>query len=99
MNLTTDNIFNTNIVSKEALEIIYKDSCTALKTPTEFTEVYSTIGDVLIPFFFKEELPDPLFIYTSCANNNTKTTQPANKSFWEKVKEIAKNFKEPMEYS
>lgn len=84
---------------KEALEIIGKDSCTALKTPDYFKDIYDHIGDVLIPFFFKEELPDPLFIYTSCANNNTKTSQSSNKSFWEKVKEIAKNFKEPMEYS
>ena len=84
---------------KEALEIIYKDSCTALKTPTEFTEVYSTIGDVLIPFFFKEELPDPLYIYTTGAQqaNNFKNT--GGEDFWERVKQSSKNNKEPIEYN
>lgn len=47
----------------EALGVLAKDCCTTLKAPKSFSDRFATIGDVLIPFFFKEEYPDPLFIY------------------------------------
>lgn len=47
----------------EALGVLTKDCCTTLKAPKSFSDRFATIGDVLIPFFFKEEYPDPLFIY------------------------------------
>lgn len=63
---------------QEALKIIYQDCCTTLKTPDKFSDVYQKIGDVLIPFFFKEEYPDPSFLYTSICSNlkNPKTDNP-----------------------
>jgi hypothetical protein len=36
-----------------------------LKAPKDFTDEYMNIGNVLIPFFFKEELPDLHFLYPS----------------------------------
>lgn len=57
---------------KEAIDIIFQDCCTSLKTPSRFTEIYQNIGDVLIPFFFKEEYPDPCFFYTSVCSNTLK---------------------------
>jgi hypothetical protein len=95
---------------KEALDIICQDSCTALKTPKEFDEIYDSIGDVLIPFFFKEELPDPLFIYTTGAKNDSnKTTQEEttledfkndpSEALKNAAKNIKENMKEPVEYS
>lgn len=53
----------------EALQEIYKDACTTLKTPEHFSNVYEQIGDVLIPFFFKEEYPDPCFFYTNTCSD------------------------------
>lgn len=47
----------------EALGVLTKDCCTTLKAPKSFSDRFATIGDVLIPFFFKEEYPDPMFIY------------------------------------
>lgn len=47
----------------EALKILIQDCCTTLKAPKSFSDRFATIGDVLIPFFFKEEYPDPMFIY------------------------------------
>lgn len=99
-----------NASIKEALDIICQDSCTALKTPKEFNEIYDSIGDVLIPFFFKEELPDPLFIYTTGAKDNSnKPTQKETtlddfkNNFSEALKNAAnnimENMKEPVEYS
>lgn len=49
----------------QALQILLKDCCTALKAPKDFTDEYMNIGNVLIPFFFKEELPDLHFLYPS----------------------------------
>ena len=90
-----------NSTIMEALEIISRDSCTALKTPEYFNTIYDGIGDVLIPFFFKEELPDPMFVYTSCVQQESKESGENSKptNFWDQVKQITKNFKEPLEYN
>ena len=59
---------------KQALDVIFQDCCTSLKTPERFKNEYQTIGDVLIPFFFKEEYPDPSFLYTSLNPTHAKLT-------------------------
>lgn len=58
-----------NASIKEALDILLQDCCTSLKTPAGFKERYMNIGDVLIPFFFKEEYPDPQLLYSSIWTN------------------------------
>lgn len=40
-----------------------KDCCTTLKTPASFSNNNQIIGDVLIPFFFKEEYGDVWGLY------------------------------------
>ncbi len=47
----------------EAMQVLIRDCCTTLKAPKSFTDEFMSIGDVLIPFFFKEQYPDPFFIY------------------------------------
>lgn len=42
---------------------LLKDCCTTIKTPLEFSQTNSTIGDVLLPFFFKEEYSDKSGMY------------------------------------
>lgn len=60
----------------QALDVLLRDCCTTLKTPASFKERYMNIGDVLIPFFFKEEYPDPQFLYTSMwSNEEPSSTQ------------------------
>jgi hypothetical protein len=56
--------------------VIYKDCCTTLNTPQAFENVYAMIGDVLIPFFFKEEYPDPCFLYTSLCSDVLEASDP-----------------------
>lgn len=58
---------------QEALQEIYKDACTTLSTPEKFSNVYEMIGNVLIPFFFKEEYPDPCFLYTNTCSDVTES--------------------------
>lgn len=60
----------------EALQEIHKDACVGLKTPEGFHNVYEMIGDVLIPFFFKEEYPDPCFVYTSGCSDVINALEP-----------------------
>ena len=54
---------NRNATIYEAFEILTKDCCTSLKVPKKFAEGYESIGDVLMPFYFKEEYPDEKGIY------------------------------------
>lgn len=54
----------------EALNIIYKDACTTMFAPSRFKSQYQDIGNVLIPFFFKEEYPDRFFLYPSLWKNS-----------------------------
>ena len=49
----------------EAMQILLQDACTSLKSPESFTKMYGEIGDVLIPFYLKEEYPDRLQFYNS----------------------------------
>jgi hypothetical protein len=51
------------------MQQLLADCCTTLKNPKKFSDNYMTIGDVLIPFFFKEEYPDPEFLYPSLWNS------------------------------
>lgn len=68
-----------NASIKEAMDILLRDCCTTLKTPAGFKERYMNIGDVLIPFFFKEEYPDPQFMYASTWTNGEKASESNNK--------------------
>ena len=73
-----------NATIYEALTQILQDACTSIKTPSGFKDKYMDIGNVLIPFFFKEEYPDKWGLYHSVwggvsgekSDNNTenKTT-------------------------
>lgn len=49
----------------EAMQILLQDACTSLKSPDSFKKMYGEIGDVLIPFYLKEEYPDRLDFYNS----------------------------------
>jgi hypothetical protein len=42
-----------------------QDCVTTLKVPKQFSDGYESIGDLLIPFFFKEEYPDRYAVYPS----------------------------------
>lgn len=52
-----------NATIYEAMNQLIQDSCTTMKTPAGFKEKYMEIGDVLIPFFFREEYADNYGIY------------------------------------
>lgn len=54
-----------NATIYEALTQILQDACTSIRTPAGFKEKYMDIGNVLIPFFFKEEYPDKWGLYHS----------------------------------
>ena len=54
-----------NATIYEALTQIIQDSCTSIRTPAGFKDKYMDIGNVLIPFFFKEEYPDKWGLYHS----------------------------------
>lgn len=49
----------------QAMDWLLKDCVTALKVPKSFGDSFQSIGDVLIPFFFKEEYPDKYKLYPS----------------------------------
>lgn len=49
----------------EAMVQLMQDCVTTLKVPNMFAEQFESIGDVLIPFFFKEEYPDKYRMYPS----------------------------------
>lgn len=59
----------------QALDILLVDCCTTMKTPKSFSDNYMTIGDVLIPFFFKQQYPDPFGIYSQIWNTGVKDGQ------------------------
>lgn len=56
----------------EAMNELLKDCCTSLKTPSGFKEKYTEIGDVLIPFYFKEEYADNYNFYNTLWTENDK---------------------------
>ena len=59
-----------NATISQALKTIYQDACTTMIAPARFEESYEKIGNVLIPFFFKEEFPDTYFIYPTVWTNS-----------------------------
>ena len=68
----------------EALQVFLRDCVTSIKMTDEMRAVFEEIGDVLIPFFFKEEYADVNAIYYSLWNegdpakieaNNTETIE------------------------
>lgn len=63
------NKMSRNATIYQAMQQLLADCCTTLKNPKKFSDNYMTIGDVLIPFFFKEEYPDPEFLYPSLWNS------------------------------
>lgn len=69
----------------EALQVIYVDACTTMFAPSRFNDVYQNIGNVLIPFYFKEEYPDRYFLYPNLwkngyQNETSSTTSSSNDS-------------------
>jgi hypothetical protein len=42
--------------------------------PPRFKDVYQDIGNVLIPFYFKEEYPDRCYLYPNLWKNGADTT-------------------------
>lgn len=67
----------------QALDVLLVDCCTSMKTPKSFSDNYMTIGDVLIPFFFKQQYPDPCGVYsqvwtTGIKDNTTSGTGTAS---------------------
>lgn len=68
----------------EALQVFLRDCVTSIKMTDEMRAVFEEIGDVLIPFFFKEEYADVNAVYYSLWNegdpakieaNNTETNE------------------------
>lgn len=68
----------------EALQVFLRDCVTSIKMTDEMRAVFEEIGDVLIPFFFKEEYADVNAVYYSLWNegdpakieaNNTETIE------------------------
>lgn len=68
----------------EALRVFLRDCVTSIKMTDEMRAVFEEIGDVLIPFFFKEEYADVNAVYYSLWNegdpakieaNNTETIE------------------------
>ena len=62
-----------NATIAEALRTIYKDACTTMFAPQRFDDVYQSIGNVLIPFYFKEEYPDRYFLYPNLWKNGVSS--------------------------
>lgn len=63
------NKIDKNASIYEALQILLKDCVTSIKMSDEIKEMFEEIGDVLIPFFFKEEYADGNLIYSSLWND------------------------------
>lgn len=59
-------------------QLIY-DCCTSLKLPKKFTDGYESIGDVLVPFYFKEQYPDEIGIYHKLWIDSEKVTENDSK--------------------
>jgi hypothetical protein len=47
------------------------DACTTIKTPASFSGNNTVIGDLLIPFFFKEEYADRWGFYYELWGKNS----------------------------
>lgn len=63
------NKIDKNASIYEALQILLKDCVTSIKMSDEIKEMFEEIGDVLIPFFFKEEYADGNLIYSTLWND------------------------------
>lgn len=53
----------------EAMNYLMRDAATAIKTPSELEKDFATIGDVSLPFFFRDEYPDNDAIYMRLWDN------------------------------
>ena len=47
-------------------------------SPARFDEKYQNIGNVLIPFYFKEEYPDRYFFYPNLWKNGNQASMSEN---------------------
>lgn len=63
------NKIDKNASIYEALQILLKDCVTSIKMSDEMKTIFEEIGDVLIPFFFKEEYADGNLVYSSLWND------------------------------
>lgn len=59
------NKIDRNASIWEAMDVLLKDCVTSLKLSDDVKAQFETIGDVLIPFFFKEEYADSQGIYST----------------------------------
>lgn len=64
------NKISKNASIYEAMLQLLKDCCTSIVYSKGFSDIYGTIGDVLIPFFFKEEYIDKFGVYESWQNSS-----------------------------
>lgn len=62
------NKIDRNASIWEALDVLLKDCVTSIKMTQEMKDRFETIGDVLIPFFFKEEYADIKAVYYNLWN-------------------------------
>lgn len=72
------NKIDKNASIYEALQILLKDCVTSIKMSDEIKEMFEEIGDVLIPFFFKEEYADGNLIYSTLWNDGDPKKIAAN---------------------
>lgn len=71
------NKVNKNASIWDALKVMLKDCVTSIKLDQEQQDRFETIGDVLIPFFFKEEYSDINGIYYNLWNSGNEENNGA----------------------
>lgn len=62
---------NQNDTILDALNVLMKDAAHGVITPEDFLQNSSSIGDVCVPFFFREEYPDANNIYRKICETQT----------------------------
>lgn len=67
------NKIDRNASIWEALIVMLRDCVTSIKMTQEMKDSFETIGDVLIPFFFKEEYSDINSIYYNLWNSGNES--------------------------
>lgn len=72
------NKIGRNASIYEALQVFLRDCVTSIKMTDEMKAVFEEIGDVLIPFFFKEEYADVNAVYYSLWNEGDPAKIEAN---------------------
>jgi hypothetical protein len=66
------NKIDRNASIWEAMEVLLRDCVTSIKMTQEMKDRFETIGDVLIPFFFKEEYSDIKAVYYNLWNRGNE---------------------------